>query len=120
MKANELRIGNCIQKYHSPQDSCIDIVDVDMLSTIDENGCISGEPIPLTEEWLLKLGFVIQPKYNYLKDWLYIQKGKFAMNNARGFWSHSPIYLEDVIEIKYVHQLQNLYFALTGEELTWN
>ena len=31
-----------------------------------------------------------------------------------------PFYINGYHEIKYVHQLQNLYFALTGEELEIN
>ena len=71
-------------------------------------------PIPLTEEWLLKFGFVSNP----YQDIYYIKNGDNSfvidINKTRGklelFWKH--------IDLKYVHQLQNLYFALTGEELT--
>lgn len=110
MKASELRIGNLVYGYKTVWD--VDSTDFCNIGVIE-----TYKPIPLTEEWLLKFGFELQPKKNDLNSWYYIEKGKFSMNNARGFWSHSPIYLEDVVEIKYVHQLQNLYYALTGEEL---
>ena len=76
------------------------------------------KPIPLTEEWLLKFGFKHYSTYkifeleNYFRYSLekkYTQielgDGKFArwMN-----WG----------EMKYVNQLQNLYFVLTGEKLS--
>jgi hypothetical protein len=68
------------------------------------------KPIPLTEEWLLKFGF--SKKVDYL-----LQKRGFSIC----FEKHGDIFecfLESIgIEIEYVHQLQNLYFALTNEEL---
>ena len=84
------------------------------------------KPIPLTEEWFLKFGFESVLKgYNYLtirKTSLYV----YINDNGE-----SGICIEDLdnnltqeeelcfsIKIKYVHQLQNLYFALTNEELT--
>ena len=68
------------------------------------------EPIPLTEEWLIKLGFEknittdLYPTFSY--DILNVNDGIVYVLNY-GFVNH----------IKYVHQVQNLYFTLTGEEL---
>jgi len=74
--------------------------------TIDE-----FEPIPLTEEWLLKMGFV-----KYKSDVRFYQnsslKIKVHKNGYQFRWSESLVY------VKYVHQLQNLYHALTNNELT--
>ena len=71
------------------------------------------EPIPLTEEWLLKFGFN--------KRKIYFELGKLAISlngieydNGRTYFNSWTI-LEKQPE--YVHQLQNLYFALTNEEL---
>lgn len=77
------------------------------------------KPIELTEEWLLKFGFIpnkykdeytICPygKNTYVLDKEYTDKGEWD-------FCYEEAYL---VTIKYVHQLQNLYFALTGEELT--
>ena len=62
------------------------------------------KPIPLTEEWLLKFGFRESNKYLF----------KYKL----GLKKRGDNYFYDNISIKHVHQLQNLYFALTGEELT--
>lgn len=70
-------------------------------------------PIKLTEEWLIKLG--------YKKDEFEIFSTQsklfiYPMENINSFkatWRGSSIR-----EIKYVHQLQNLYHALIGKELT--
>ncbi len=86
---------------------------------------IKFEPIPLTDEWLVKFGFKIEiytesiiatklcnnnPDFSLLTmvGWKYFT---FTTNVYNG----NNEYCKDII---YVHQLQNLYFALTGEELT--
>ena len=78
-----------------------------------------AKPIPLTEEWLVKFGFKIEGKTwgntNYSKDfsgiWLQDRGELYKCTISNG---------NKHIEIRYVHQLQNLYFALTGEELNQN
>ncbi len=74
------------------------------------------EPIYLNEDWLLKLGFEKTTPDGWLclnicNDWtfLYWNKGLLELSVNR----HSVV-LKNVI---HVHQLQNLTFALTGEEL---
>lgn len=72
------------------------------------------EPIPLTEEWLIKLGFkkpTVRSKFGKyeLTTCLFILSRKYTRN---GYQS------EDRTEIKYVHQLQNIYLYGYGEELT--
>ena len=75
--------------------------------------------IPLTEEWLLKFGFkfcegetigetTMNDRYIKNNFWL-----NHWINGKLFYWEN-----RDDLEIQYVHQLQNLYFALTGEELT--
>ena len=70
--------------------------------------------IPLTSEWLLMFGFKTANDTYYEKDGIglitgYAVDGTFVCGNSFGS-RHTHFY--------YVHQLQNLYFALTGEELT--
>lgn len=76
----------------------------------------AGRPIKLTEEWLLKFGFEKDEdgclcheypdsncKFYFVKDFIQVAKGYAAIFNYK--------------HINYVHQLQNIYFALTGKEL---
>lgn len=80
---------------------------------------IECEPISLTEEWLLKFNFT-RHHVDYSNDVIYI---KNVPSNNEFEWGVYPNELGSGIQIKnrkliqYVHQLQNLYFALTGEEL---
>lgn len=76
------------------------------------------QPIELTEEWLLKLNF--EKKEVYVSGVMYDGWLNFSfhldINHIKNtFFYH---WMGGNIEIKYVHQLQNLFFALTGEELT--
>lgn len=83
--------------------------------------------IQLTEEWLKMFG--LEPTYSpHHKQWIevYREEPLFYMQAPKGFeegffidlYLDHDIYDRTKYAIKYVHQLQNLYFALTGEELT--
>lgn len=76
------------------------------------------KPIPLTQEWLLKFGFEIKKLESY--------RGEYYMSSISGMVYY---FFTDSNEIekqgssytcKHVHQLQNLYFALTQKELTYD
>jgi hypothetical protein len=119
MKVNELRIGNWVNYEESPYQVWSEIrknsVDLDDLKNKHVNAAAYDElqPIPLTEEWLLKFGFVSNPYQDrYEKGHLHIEcdktKGELML------WIDKLPYAK---LIKSVHELQNLYFALTGNEL---
>lgn len=104
MKASELRIGNWVNfkgKPHKWQRDDFDDVYFELHS-----------PILLTPEWLEKFGF----NQSGNKD-IFILKGFEVDNEPFGLVKYSEGWLWDFVTIKYVHQLQNLYFTLTGNEL---
>jgi hypothetical protein len=116
MNVVELRIGNYIQHIEDKTMSSIDMFYGSEIY-IDEWGCGTTElkecePIPLTEEWLLKFGFKKYGKTELFK------KNSFTLK----FWDNK-LYWNDYRwssnELKHVHQLQNLYFAITREELEY-
>ncbi len=114
MDAKELRDGNY---YLAPCDSFggLEVIHFELDLSYKFSNLLSDlEPIPLTEEWLVKFGFE-HVGYWYSKDWF--------MNGLNISIKHQSATIgdreENVIEYpKHVHSLQNLYFALTGEELT--
>lgn len=129
MEASELRIGNLINYINKPV-----ICNIDIIYAVSKciRPTILYNPIPLTEEWLLKLGFkktnkTQNPSYYIGRD------DKKSWNSFRIQYS-TIIDINTMIEtngfiglylcnkywctIRYVHQLQNLYFALTEQELT--
>lgn len=108
MKANELRIGNFVSKDG-------EIYEADFITIrMTEN----YEPIPLTEEWLIKFGFESINTHGLVT----FDKGRLSIHLPCSHYKNGRTYFNSwcIIEhsVKYVHQLQNLYFALTGEELT--
>jgi hypothetical protein len=112
MKVQELRIGNYVLKEGE------EIVITSFTFYNIEKDEYSYEPIQLTEEWLLKFGF----KKSTLDEdntWLDLRYGYLTFSSDESV-EFKKVYLtvsrEDII-CEYVHQLQNLYFALTGEEL---
>jgi hypothetical protein len=74
--------------------------------------------IPLTTEWLVRCGFVYK---DGASDYGYERKNGvhlYEHDEESGLFHFSRGHMEgSKVEIKYLHQLQNIYFALTGEEL---
>jgi hypothetical protein len=130
MKAKELRIGNLVNGVLTQKPYIIDAWALrEMESGNYQNSQDTEtkvfEPIPLTEEWLLKFGF-IRHHYDYANDVIYIKNiADNEIDNAEFEWGVYPNELGSGIQIKnrkslkYVHEIQNLYFALIGEELTF-
>jgi hypothetical protein len=75
---------------------------------------LTYKPVSLTEEWLLKFGFERMADNLYEKNPLSISFPSTVEITCAHTWQTALV----GYDISYVHQLQNLYFALTGEELT--
>ena len=121
MKAEDFRIGNLVY-YHleDPMDerkewdevSPIDYDDLRILTEFKDHS--EYTPIPLTEEWLLKLN-AKSTELSPAKNGIWIE----CEIDNQGCWVSISNGTGVVVRrIDYVHQLQNLYFALTDEELT--
>lgn len=129
MKATELRIGNYVvgKKWPEYDLELIVVTSVDDIGINLEEGLGEGirrefyhhdiSPIPLTTEILEKCGF---EKREVVEDGIIYGKTKYtliytiATDGLHHFFLNG--YHNDV-QIDNLHQLQNLYFALTGEEL---
>lgn len=116
MKASELRICNLIFT-HKEEIIVVKGIDIEGLILFNEDQNIFDfkcKPIPLTEEWLVKFGFENEG-FDYWNGPVFFE----LCDCGNGEWRNSINCheYEHGIAIKYVHQLQNLYFALTGEEL---
>jgi hypothetical protein len=83
----------------------------------DDNKNSEYHPIPLTPEWLERCGFVQD------RNGWHIPGSQFSLTeNLFPCWLDRMLWPGgipdfDHVSLKYAHQLQNLYFALTGEEL---
>ncbi len=142
MRSNDLRIGNLVKLYRKPTDKEMSVHQVKCVGDYVQiqDGFVvnvmSGiKPIPLTEEWLVKFGLYNNLKLNYNKRQgveYRFRKKKLGTYIIKRYYNNSLYSMQFVyddkhnnipneqiwVNIKHVHQLQNLYFALTGEELT--
>ena len=108
IQANELRVGNYYD--HNGEYRKVTPSTIEEVWNAERTWC---KPIPITEDILLKCGFEkfttkdIYPTYvNKLFNW----NDGILFLVGYNFINH----------IKYLHDLQNLYFALTKTELTIN
>ena len=145
IKANELRIGNWLSVNEDGPDVNKQIVYIGKdckgfdgyflnfgaMSVSLEGREDNVTPIPLTPEILENYGFIkdgfgaynIAVKNNYQTskgilsfsgDYLYL---RHENDNNKSNDSICTLWNKDLMKEFYVHDLQNLYFALTGEEL---
>lgn len=104
MEANELRIGNYVLDSYNGKITRINWQEIKWIQEVTDRYA----SIELTEEILLKCGFIpcsiIDNHFNI---------------SGMCIWKCNDMFLCDKngIHIKHLHQLQNLYFALTGKEL---
>ena len=125
---NEVRIGNLVN-YNDGEYGFDDYVviiephEIHTYRTIAERiKNAEFHPIPITPEWLERLGFEkrISPKGH--ENWVMYSQHHFSfvlreITPFIGFTYHS-YGTDHSLQIDHVHQLQNLYHALTGQELT--
>jgi hypothetical protein len=141
IKASDLRIGNLIVSnrvyFENPVTVKVTAIGSPVVwfeynhegdeirSTSNPYNQLSG--LPITEELLLKAGFDDPGKrIPGLKGKGYLTllvgvHSMFIVNN--GVWEFNANVGDEAVpfpcpQLKYFHQLQNLYFALTGKELT--
>ena len=120
IQAQELRIGNWVINYYGIPGILVSIHEgnsyrVKADGEIDAWGEENINPIPLTREILEKAGFI--DNEIHLCDDKYIW-----INGHWNTWHLRDGGEKDMFDLdeppQYLHQLQNLYFALTGKELT--
>lgn len=112
-----------------------------LLEVINELPYYRLEPIPLTKEWLERFGFIEKADDSYINGFRYLKQvtgfydeidkdgidrdGVWMEGIGTYSWKENKTLAVNTFccgnycsnSVKYVHQLQNLHFALTGEEL---
>lgn len=135
MNVKDLMIGNYI--YHNGDITIVSNLDIGSKSYCTINdvqihketflskqlGIKIFKGIRLTEEILLKCGFGVVTESSAGKRYAYLNNGVFSSNLAFTYWvigkTKNKFFRGD-LECKYVHELQNLYTALSGKELQIN
>lgn len=118
---NELKVGNLFRFIST--DSIEQVADIRTAGiktpTINNVLIADCEPIPLNEDWLVKLGFTKERNSIDSAD-LFIKKDIVFVLTGEHYtvsWNSVTINLIPA-KVKFVHELQNLFYCLTGTELT--
>lgn len=121
LSVKDLRVGNFVYGINEYQNTALPICSLHSDETLrllvgDKSiGCFSAsviKPIELDSEWLKRLGFQ--------HDYPYFFLGNKHFNVETGFFYFGNDHVSGGnydVKIKYVHELQNVMFALTGKEL---
>jgi len=107
IEAKDLRIGNWL--YGKVSDTYYKVEPTDILRIFEYNKNI--EPIPLTKDILEKCGFKKD------LDMFYYNKPLAILLHDNGV---TVTFSSICLPCEYLHQLQNLYYALTQTELEIN
>ena len=111
MKVEDLKIGNYVNEYEEvysiSKDGTVEVFSEGSIpgtSSYFKNKTISDiNPILLTEEWILKLGFdKVDISYWFKQICITSHNGRFIYDASNRF-----------VIIEYVHELQNLISLLT-------
>jgi hypothetical protein len=120
MKATEFRIGNLLHDRNGRLCRVEELSlgrDIKATAIVGAFTSLPNKPIELTDEWLTKLGCQKRESFNgwFLKKVDKLRLLKIDGNYVFGYYSHGDFYA--VCVVSYVHELQNLYYILTKEEL---
>lgn len=125
IKANELRIGNYVADIWTPSGKWQIKRFTNKTAHYGDFNCKVEHllPIPLTEELLLKCGFNNEYKNGYIG--IDVNNSDFVLTYPKimGEWQECFSFefkaggISKFKEILYLHELQNLFFFLTGREL---
>lgn len=129
MEAKSLRLGNYVM--NGDDIGRVERLSIIRISTSSPHVGVEISPIKLTEEWLITFGFG-KKEFRSMFDnrdeyWLDRTIVTEVSERNTGFYLHAHNGVEmsfrddsmvyRYVKLDYVHQLQNIYFALTGKEL---
>lgn len=129
IKAKDLRIGNLLQNERGDHRIVQAIGKDDVLTGLVWEMTENLNPIPLTEDILKKSGFVWENVFDcVVADWKlgdnfeltsssYVEEGEWKTDFVFNYWNCQRDASKMQVEVKYVHQLQNLVYLMTGTEL---
>lgn len=122
LQTKDLRVNNLLYFKNTKDIAMVSLIHEKHFDCRDEYGSFipngNYEPIPLSEDVLLRLGFE-KGFYRYgfenygLKCFKSLKENHWIVSQGFG------VQFTELTEIQFVHELQNLIFALCGEELTF-
>ena len=115
MTAKDLRIGNMITYKSAADTNELMEVSVGCLYRIEENPD-GYDPIQTTGDELTKLGFKVSEEND---DWMVKENLTMTKDGRSVCFGYEHHWKNIGMMCKYVHKVQNLYFAITEEELDY-
>ena len=106
MKAQDFRIGNLVYAFKG-------VWEIDSTDFANPEQIETYEPIPLTKEWMGKIEGMEQTTHRFhCKRFRYVYHPEYKL--WRILDKNSLVYLT---KIEYLHELQNFWYVMYGEEL---
>lgn len=115
IQANDLRLGNYIYTPGEVKAKILSIHNLEVGTNYGTWGIHYVDPIQLTWDWLVMFGFTDNDRIGVFINGKYDLE---ELTEGSGQWEFCINEIQTGTILTYVHQLQNLYYALTGQELT--
>ena len=106
-KITAIAFGNCLLDKHPTADYPVELIDIDS--------------VPLNEKILLNCGF--KKRKSVFGYWIYeimFRHNVLSVDEVDSGLCYFYIGNTHIAQTRYVHELQNLYFSITGEELVFS
>ena len=129
MTTADFRLGNFIQDPAMTEKSIVSHIVVNTITSNQINGSNISliTPLNITEDWLIKLGFMklsdvtaTEPNGGFTKDDLFLQLDgnmKFIATLWKIEGRNDGNSFTRIKAVLFIHELQNLYYAISGKEL---
>lgn len=121
MKAAELRIGNLLNPVVkgfvlNSENHAVDYSTIGLVNGDVHSGEIKFIGIPLNKEWYEKLGF---RRVDHIDGYSFWTLSKSRKNDCHiDIYDNKTTFMGYLVnKCEYVHQVQNLYFSVKGEEI---
>jgi hypothetical protein len=122
LDSHEIRLGNSYKIELGDGTYKIGLINLeDIENLLDDEIDYFYQALEISEEWLIRFGFksVLDMSYSFPKPYDNLELAYYgSINGFKKGWVITKLFGFSN-GIKYVHELENLYFALTGEELTY-
>lgn len=122
MKLNELRVGNTYLSTKWRVPVICDLTDFYELYEMADGAYDDPpvdeifEPLPITKDALVELGFEYD-KIAWFRETIMLDSNG---DGSYAIWWNTLTHGRLDIDLKYVHELQDIYRSLMGEDLTYN
>lgn len=106
----DLRAGNFVKVFFGGKKKLLKLTLDDLFKIRD--GALDVFPVNIAPEWLMKFGFSHHQSFVHFK-----LHPAFVVQEKEGWFFMVRTFRVNRHPVLYIHQLQNLFYALSGEEL---